>query len=562
MVRECDPSGATRTGGSVLARERSFGQTGELMIDSNEVFVDGGCAMEHGRSIRVAPLCLWLLLLASFSAHAATIEPVPTGVAAFVGMATDGPMDTPVLVSDFTEFKEIFGDSGQGLSNPYLPPSAASFFLNGGEQLWVVRVADDQNDTVIGIDGGSPGSRSGLQTLRDVDEVSVVAAPGMTTAAVQSAMIALCEELGDRMAVLDSQSMDDVNAVLAQRAALDSPLGDGAIYFPWVKAAPSGETMVLPPSGFVAGAFARTAPPDAPVGTIVSASDVSYRLTAQQSDVLTQAGVNAIRYFSGPDVRIWGARTLSSDPEWKYVAIRRVGLFLLESIYEGTEWSIFEDNDETLWNELRAVTEDFLLGLFQQGWFQGSSPSDAYFVRCDRTTMTQQDIDEGRTILIFGIAPTRPAEFLILQIVHERANSSSVPPHVAQVTDGIVAFPNPFQGRVTLRLVGGASASDPSSTVSLAGNAGAFRVLDVNGRQVRRLSTNGSVAGFGSGFEARSAAGSAAGFVTGSAVGSGVVSGVEWDGRDDFGRSLPSGTYYIRFDGPHASYETKLLKLR
>ncbi|MCA9759103.1 MAG: phage tail sheath subtilisin-like domain-containing protein [Candidatus Eisenbacteria bacterium] len=500
-----------------------------------DVCTDGGTVSRSaGRSIVATGLSLLALLLVAVSARAATIEPVPTGVAAFVGMATDGPLDTPVLVSNFTEFKGIFGDSGQGLSNPYLPPSAASFFLNGGERLWVVRVTDDQDATVIGIDGGSPGARTGLQTIRDVDEVSVVAVPGSTTSAVQSAMIALCEELGDRMAILDSASTDDMNAVLSQRAALDSPLGDAAIYFPWVKAAPTGESLVLPPSGFVAGAFARTAPPDAPVGTIVSASDVSYRLTAQQTDVLTQAGVNAIRYFSGPDVRIWGARTLSSDPEWKYVAIRRVGLFLLESIYEGTEWAVFEDNDETLWNELRAVTEDFLLGLFQQGWFQGSSPSDAFFVRCDRTSMTQQDIDEGRTILIFGIATTRPAEFLILQIVHERANTSSLPADLSRRAGRIVATPNPSRGEVTLRLVGSLSAVDPTLPVSSSADSGFLRILDATGREVRRWSTNGS----------------------------GPPSGIAWNGRDDFGRSLPSGTYYVRFDGPHVSYGTKLLRVR
>ena len=226
--------------------------------------------------------------------------------------------------------------------------------------------------------------------------------------------------------------------------------------------------------------------------------------------------------------------TLSSDPEWKYVAIRRVGLFLLESIYEGTEWAVFEDNDETLWNELRAVTEDFLLGLFQQGWFQGSSPSDAFFVRCDRTSMTQQDIDEGRTILIFGIATTRPAEFLILQIVHERANTSSLPADLSRRAGRIVATPNPSRGEVTLRLVGSLSAVDPTLPVSSSADSGFLRILDATGREVRRWSTNGS----------------------------GPPSGIAWNGRDDFGRSLPSGTYYVRFDGPHVSYGTKLLRVR
>ncbi|MEZ4647793.1 MAG: phage tail sheath subtilisin-like domain-containing protein [Candidatus Eisenbacteria bacterium] len=466
------------------------------------------------------------------SARAASIEPVPTGVAAFVGMATDGPLDVPVLVSSFTEFKEIFGESGQGLPNPYLPPSAAAFFLNGGEQLWVVRVADDHDGTVIGVDGGWPGARTGLQAVRDIDEVSVVAAPGVTSFAVQSAMIDLCEELGDRMALLDPSSTDDVNAVLAQRAMLDAPMGDATFYFPWVEAAPMGTSMVLPPSAFAAGAFASVAPPVAPVGTIVSATDVSYRLTTQQTDVLTQAGINAIRYFTGPDVRIWGARTLSSDPEWKYVAIRRVGLFLLESIYEGTEWAVFEDNDETLWNELRAATEDFLFGLFQQGWFQGSSPSEAFFVRCDRTTMTQQDIDEGRTILTLGFAPVRPAEFLILQVVHERA-TSSVPTDLVRLPGGIVATPNPSHGEVVLRLEGQSSAQGVDT------EPGRFRVFDAAGRQVRDLSTDGPSAG-----------------------GPAITSGLEWDGRDAFGRRVPSGTYYVRFDAPYASYGAKLLMVR
>jgi hypothetical protein len=201
---------------------------------------------------------------------------------------------------------------------------------------------------------------------------------------------------------------------------------NAALYFPWLKIAdPTDPSNIqrVPPSGAVAGVIARI---DATHGVWKAAAGaeaqlegvaaVDGSLSDQENNLLNGNGVNCLRQFPEKGPVVWGARTLSSDTEWRYVNVRRLALFLEDSIEKGLQWTAFEPNNEQLWNVLRQTVESFLHGLFVAGAFMGNKPEQAYFVKCDRTTMTQDDIDNGRCIVQVGFAPVKPAEFIIFRI--------------------------------------------------------------------------------------------------------------------------------------------------
>jgi phage tail sheath protein FI len=188
--------------------------------------------------------------------------------------------------------------------------------------------------------------------------------------------------------------------------------------------------LLLPPSGFVAGIYGRTdaergvfkAPANEPV---LGLAGFESNITTARQDVLNPEGINALRFFPDRGFRVWGARTLSSDPEWKYVNVRRLFIFIEHSLQRGTQWAVFEPNNPMLWANIRQTIEDFLLVQWRDGALIGATPAQAYFVRCDRTTMTQNDLDNGRLIALVGIAPTTPAEFVIFRIGQWTADAHS-----------------------------------------------------------------------------------------------------------------------------------------
>ncbi|MBI4606080.1 MAG: phage tail sheath family protein [Planctomycetes bacterium] len=361
-------------------------------------------------------LCVLLLsVLPCSRAAAQEIERLPTSTAAFVGRAERGKLYAPVLLTSFAEFERVFGSPlPVSEKHAFLAYSVRAFFENGGTRCHVVRVADPTKDHA-----------EGLEALRSVDEVSILCLPGVTLPAVQAAMIAHCEALGDRIALLDPDPEADPAAVRAQRERLRSDGGFAALYYPWVRPPAAAAGLALPPSGFVAGVCARTDREQgvwrAPTGEVLGAADVSRRLSTAEQDSLMGAGISVLRWIADRGVLVWGARTVSSDREWKYVNVRRFFLFLEESIHDGTEWAVFEPNDEPLWARLRASVADFLLGLWREGALQGAAPDEAFFVRADRTTMTQDDLDQGRTVIVVGTAPIRPAEFVVLRVVQDRS---------------------------------------------------------------------------------------------------------------------------------------------
>ena len=270
-----------------------------------------------------------------------------------------------------------------------------------------------------------PRVRSGLSALDDFQEVALVSAPAAPDAIV-AAVVAHCESSKFRFAVIDPPIGQADAVAFDPRAKCESSYA--AVYYPWIYTSDSrsGGRRLVPPSGHVLGLYART---DSERGVwkapandeLRGAIDVEYQIDKAIQDVLNPRGVNAIRQFPGRGIRVWGARTLSADPLWKYVNVRRLFIFLERSIYEGTQWVVFEPNGEQLWSRVKDTIHQFLRSLWLTGALLGTTEKEAFFVACDRTTMTQDDLDNGRLICMIGIAAVRPAEFVIFRIVQSTA---------------------------------------------------------------------------------------------------------------------------------------------
>lgn len=271
---------------------------------------------------------------------------------------------------------------------------------------------------------------SGFNALAQIDDIAIIAAPDAVNfdevehTSVNNAAIQHCEMLKYRFAILDMPKGARQSPMRSFRAKYDTKYA--ALYAPWVKIADprlggSGRLLLVPPSGSVAGIYARTdidrgvwkAPANVPVA---DAQDFEFRINKGVQDVLNPEGINCLRYFDQNGFRVWGARTLSRDPEWKYINVRRLFIFLEHSIDRGTQWTVFEPNNERTWANVRNTVWDFMFNVWTQGALMGNKPEEGFFVKCDRTTMTQNDLDNGRLVCLIGVAPAYPAEFVIFRI--------------------------------------------------------------------------------------------------------------------------------------------------
>ena len=271
----------------------------------------------------------------------------------------------------------------------------------------------------IGTDGG-PGLRTGIESFKDLLDVRLIAAPGKTTNAVQLALITQCELLRYRFALLDvDPTKQDVMDVLTHRNLYDTSFA--GYYAPWLGVTLGGQTRWLPPSGFMAGICARVdnqrgvwkAPANETPFNVV---DLRTRYTTGEQEILNPRGVNLIRRFDEGGIKVWGARTLSSNPEVKYVNVRRTLIFLEATIDKNTQWVVFEPNSRPTWERVSSSIRAFLDTQWRNGALFGDSPNQAFFVRCDESTMTEDDIQNGRLICHIGVAIVRPAEFVIFRI--------------------------------------------------------------------------------------------------------------------------------------------------
>lgn len=285
-------------------------------------------------------------------------------------------------------------------------------------------------DAYMGADGG-PGKRTGLQAFQENNVVSVLAIPGVTAPEVQAALIGFCENRKSCFAILDvPMEYKKTNDVATFRDMYDSTYA--AMYHPWLQMYDAGAKRSddFPPSGAMAGIYARSdnsrGVHKAPANEVVrGCTGLSCNYNTGEQDILNPIGVNLIRALPGQGIRVWGARTISSNGLWRYINVRRLFIYIEESIRVNTNWVVFEPNSETLWNRVTRTISTFLATCWRDGALAGSSPDQAFFVECGPTTMTQDDIDNGRLICQIGIAPVKPAEFVIFRITQKTASGES-----------------------------------------------------------------------------------------------------------------------------------------
>lgn len=395
---------------------------------------------------------------------------VGTSSAGFVGVApwADAPQDAVVTIDNWTTFVQKF--IGDATTGTHLSSAVYGFFQNGGSRCYVVNVGAGGSLT------GTARKPTGLTLLEAIDDVAIVAAPGFADPASYDAVLAHCQHplLQDRVGIVDTiEDVDDVGRLLevgtvgrpaksgqptsgagngAPAEALDgeedgppsssdpstsssdgsgglrppmSPDGYVTTYFPWlvIRDPVSGEMVTAPPSGHMAGVWARTdatrgvhkAPANAPV---VGALDLVRPISKGDQELLNPAGVNCIRYFSGEGILVWGARTLAPEAsEFRYINVRRLTNMVKESILEGTRWAVFEPNHHPLWSALRRDANAFLMNVWRDGALIGSTPGEAFFVKCDEETNPPEVRDAGMVVTIIGIAPVKPAEFVVFKLM-------------------------------------------------------------------------------------------------------------------------------------------------
>jgi hypothetical protein len=267
-------------------------------------------------------------------------------------------------------------------------------------------------------------SRNGLKAFEKIDDISILYSPNaQNIPGLARELLDHCENMKDRFAIIDSIDTSYDIGTLDPRTNNNLVSKYAAYYYPWIKIIDpqNGMKKTIPPGGYMAGIYARSdvergvhkAPANEVVRGVV---DLEIPIGKGEQDLLNPRGVNCIRAFPGRGIRVWGARTLSSDPAWKYINVRRLFIYLEESIDEGTQCVVFEPNSEILWDRVKQTLSNFLTGVWKSGALMGRTPEEAFFVRCDKTTMTQDDIDNGRLIVMIGVAAVKPAEFVIFKI--------------------------------------------------------------------------------------------------------------------------------------------------
>jgi uncharacterized protein len=355
-----------------------------------------------------------------------TIAGVSTSVTAFIGAAKRGRSYRAVRINSFSKFEQRFGGL---IANYDLGYAVWQFFLNGGKEAWVVRVARHLTAAKV---------IKGIHALHSVDIFNLLVIPGVMSS---EALFAAADYCRQRRAFLILDAPKNAQTPAQMQQAIPNgglpKTSYAAVYFPWINIRDPlnrGKLRLIPPSGSVCGLFARIdgsrgvwKSPAGKGANLIRVPGLAYNVTASENRALNALGVNCLRVFPTGTVA-WGARTLegNSTSDWKYIPVRRVALFIEESLYRGIQWAVFEPNAEPLWAQIRLNVGAFLQELFCEGAFQGSRRQDAYFVKCDATTTTQNDIDAGVVNVVVGFAPLKPAEFIILTISTKARRPSCV----------------------------------------------------------------------------------------------------------------------------------------
>lgn len=374
-----------------------------------------------------------------------TIEGVATGIAAFLGQAPRGPVGKPVKLASLADFAERFGRPAEGRE---LALSVQLFFANGGRVAHIVRTAPGKGPAAKPPDAaaliGEKNRKTGLHAFDRVGTFNLLVLPDtarLTARAAAKVAKAAAAYARSRQAfyLMDAprgaggrDRLEGAAAWLADNPGLRQP--DAALYLPSLRSSAAGGGLLVSPGGAMAGLYARN---DAERGVWTAPAGIDVRLRGvdglettpddAESERFGKLGINLIREFPGRGILPWGARTLEGDDasgsEWKYVPVRRFFVFLERSIYRGIQWAVFEPNDEPLWAQIRLNVSSFMNAQWRRGALQGTDPRAAYFVKCDRETMTEADIAAGILNITVGFAPLRPAEFVIISIKQKTADA-------------------------------------------------------------------------------------------------------------------------------------------
>lgn len=332
-----------------------------------------------------------------------------------VVLATSIKVGEVKLCTNFSEFKKYFGDFSTNPSHNVLAHAVYGFFRNGGTRCFVTWVKAEKDIDVS------------LERFEAIDEIAIVAAPGVTTKSTLAKIDIHCRLLGDRFAILDTEEELEVDQ---EQLAPGGPkiLGNSdyaAVYFPWIQVFDPiiNAPKFVPPSGYIAGIYARVdnhrgvhkAPANEPV---LGAVGLKQEISKIKQEPLNQMGINCIRNLNG-NIRVWGARTLGAgkdNPDFKYINIRRQFNYIRESIDEGTQWTVFEPNTPELWARIRRNISAFLTNEWRKGALFGTTPQEAFFVKCDSETNPIDVRKLGQVVTEIGVAVIEPAEFVIFRI--------------------------------------------------------------------------------------------------------------------------------------------------
>ena len=348
-----------------------------------------------------------------------------------------GTLPRPDVVEDFDDVTTDGGPEnsvlavlvrGAGVAATTRPDEGAHVLSGGADDPTALGV-DDFNGMALAASTGRRREQGLTALAQDAyRDVALVYAPAVSID-IAKALITHCENNRFRFAVIDSPVAQNNGAALDPRSSI-ADTTYAAFYYPWLFTSEprTGARTLVPPGGHVLGVYARADTErgvfKAPANEIVrGALSLEFAINDRVQEDLNPRGVNVIREFPGRGIRVWGARTMSSDSLWKYINVRRLFIFLERSIYQGTQWVVFEPNNDQLWARVADTIRLFLRGQWRQGALFGSTEHEAFFVRCDRTTMTQDDILNGRLICEIGVAPVRPAEFVIFRINQQTAEA-------------------------------------------------------------------------------------------------------------------------------------------
>lgn len=344
----------------------------------------------------------------------------------------------PRIVTDESSLVQLF-DLGSPVPLPHhLPQAGPATRLAGGRDGNVQLSAAD----FIGHDQG-PGQRTGLMALGAIEEVALLSVPDVMgtyqqlpapqadreVQLVQDAMISLCEGLQDRVALLDAPPTKELDELRKWKRRLNSSYA--AFYYPWIMVERTGGAPVLcPPSGHVAGVIARCDEREgvfkAPANEVMAgAVGLMLNLSEDHLGLLNSDGINVVRSLPGRGIRIWGARTTSDDSDWRHLNVRRLFIMLRRAIGEGTQWVVFEPNAPSTWERLAQSLDEFLKGLWEDGYFAGNTPAESYFVRCDAATNPPEARIAGQLTAEIGVAPAIPAEYIIFNVVQKMSDHTS-----------------------------------------------------------------------------------------------------------------------------------------